>query len=117
MCKKLEGKPYNPPNVAPLPDFRVNEAPPFSKIGVDFAGPLYCKGARGSTNKSYIVLFTCCVTRGIHLELVHDLSALTFLHALPRFASRRGTPSLIVSDNAKTFKLSAKVLRKFFNTA
>ncbi|XP_065052637.1 uncharacterized protein LOC135681915, partial [Rhopilema esculentum] len=115
VCKKLEGKAYNPPNVAPLPDFRVNEAPPFSKIGVDFAGPLYCKGARNSTAKFYIVLFTCCITRGIHLELACDLSAITFLNAFKRFASRRGTPSLIVSDNAKTFKMTAKLLSKFFN--
>ena len=114
ICKKLEGKPFNPPNVAPLPDFRVNEAPPFSKIGIDFAGPLYCKGARGSTTKFYIALFTCCVTRGLHLELVNDLSTSTFLNALRRFASRRGTPSLIVSDNAKTFKSTAKLLNTFF---
>ena len=48
ICRKLEGKPYSAPPVAPLPDFRVNAAPPFSKIGVDFAGPLYCKGQKGS---------------------------------------------------------------------
>ena len=114
VCRKLEGKPFNQPNVAPLPDFRVNEAPPFSKIGIDFAGPLYCKGVRDSTTKSYIALFTCCVTRGIHLELVKDLSASTFLNALRRFASRRGTPSLILSDNAKTFNFTAKLLNTFF---
>eukprot|EP00794_Sanderia_malayensis_P005770 gene5770-biopygen4684 len=37
-CKKLDGKSFNDPAVAQLPDFRVNEAPPFSKVGVDFAG-------------------------------------------------------------------------------
>eukprot|EP00794_Sanderia_malayensis_P018484 gene18484-biopygen15573 len=37
MCKKLDGKPFNDPAVAQLPEFRVNEAPPFSKVGVDFA--------------------------------------------------------------------------------
>ena len=114
ICKKLEGKPFNPPNVAPSPDFRVNEAPPFSKIGIDFAGPLYCKGAKGSTTKFYIALFTCCATRGLHLGLVNDLSTSTFLNALRRFASRRGTPSLIISDNAKTFKSTAKLLNTFF---
>ena len=92
ICKKLEGKPFSPPNVSPLPDCRVNEAPPFSKIGIDFAGPLYCKGARGSTTKFYIALFTCYVTRGLHLELVNDLSTSTFLNALRRFASREVLP-------------------------
>ena len=115
VCRKLDGKPFNPPNVAPLPDFRTNEAPPFSKIGVDFAGPLYCKGTRGSKMKTYIVLFTCCITRGIHLELATDLSAPTFLNALRRLSSRRGTPSLVVSDNAKTFKSTAKLLTNIFS--
>ena len=115
VCRKLDGKPFNPPNVAPLPDFRTNEAPPFSKIGVDFAGPLYCKGTRGSKMKTYIVLFTCCITRGIHLELATDLSAPTFLNALRHFSSRRGTPSLVVSDNAKTVKSTAKLLTNIFS--
>ena len=63
--------------------------------------------------KMYIVLFSCCVTRAIHLELTYDLSASSFLNVLKSFASRRGTPSLIISENAKTFKATAKLLRKF----
>ena len=63
----------------------------------------------------YVALFSCCVTRAIHLELVRDLSADTFLRSLRRFAARRGTPSLIVSDNAKTFKASEKALRKLYS--
>ena len=47
---------------------RVHEAPPFSRVGVDFAGPLNVKGSRA-----------------LHLELVDDLSAHTFRRALRRF--------------------------------
>ena len=32
ICKRLEGKPLNIPPVAPLPDFRLTEAPPFNRI-------------------------------------------------------------------------------------
>ena len=111
VCKKLEGKPFNPPATSALPDFRVVKTPPFSKIGVDFAGPLYTKVSKNVMNKAYIVLFTCCVTRALHLELVTDLHASTFVNCLRRFCSRRGTPTLIVSDNAKTFKATSKLLR------
>ena len=89
---------------------------------MDFAGPLYCK----SQDKAYIALFTCAVTRAIHLELVTDMTTEKFLLAFRRFVSRRGLCNTIYSDNAKTFKrahkelnvlwdsLSSKELQEFF---
>ena len=54
--------------------------------------------------KSYIALFTCSVTRTVHLELTKDLTTTTFICSLRRFCARRGTPSIIVTDNAKLSK-------------
>ena len=82
-----------------LPEFRVKKSPPFANTGVNFAGPLYIKEGKGM-KKSYIALFTCSVTRAIHLELVGDLSSPTFIQTLRRFSSRRGMPSIMISDNA-----------------
>ena len=62
--------------------------------------------------KVYIVLFSCCVTRAIHLDITIDLSATAFVRCLRKFSARRGTPSLIISDNAKTFKAASKTLRR-----
>ena len=114
ICKKLEGKPFHCPPTSAMPEYRVTEAPPFSKIGIDFAGPLYIKDRKSEWNKMYVCLFVCCVSRAIHLELVPDLTAGTFLNSLRRFCARRGTPYIINSDNAKTFKASAKLLRKLY---
>ena len=111
-CMKAQGKPFKSPPVAELPDFRVRQSTPFSKVGIDFAGPLFVKTKTGEMVKSYLALFTCCVTRALHLDLVADLTATTFLRCLRRFAARRGTPSLIISDNAKTFKASVKVVKR-----
>ena len=115
ICRKLEAKPFQSPPTAAMPDYRVTQAAPFSNVGIDFAGPLYVKEKRGEYKKVYICLFVCCVTRALHLELVQDLSAVTFLNCLRRFCARRGWPSIINSDNAKTFKSSSKLLRRFFN--
>lgn len=49
-------------------------------------------------------------TRAIHLEMVADNSTIQFLLAFRRFISRRGTPDLIMSDNAPTFKLGRTIL-------
>ena len=66
------------------------------------------------TEKVYIALFTCSSTRAVHLDLVEDMSASTFLRCFRKFVARKGTPALVVSDNAKTFKASAKYLRKLY---
>ena len=113
-CKKLQGKHFDPPPIAPLPEFRVSEAPPFSRIGIDFAGPLYVKDKSNVMQKHYIALFTCFVTRAIHLELVEDLSTSTFIRSFRRFTARRGTLSLVNGDNAKTFKAAEEFLDKIF---
>ena len=57
-------------------------------------------------------LFTCASTRAVHLELTRSLSVQVFLLAFRRFASRRGLPATLNSDNAKTFKSSCKEIRK-----
>ena len=65
-------------------------------------------------SKCYITIFSCCVSRGIHLELIPDLNTSSFLNCFIRFTSRRGTPSLIITDNAKTFKAADKFIGKFY---
>ena len=102
VCKKLEGRPCKVTKVADLREFRIREVAPFFKVGIDFAGPLFAKCCSKSSRKVYIALFTCCVTRALHLELVRDLSAETFL-------------CLIVSHNAKTFKASERAITRLFN--
>ena len=112
-CRRHEAKPYRAPPPPPLPPFRVNEAPPFSYTGVDYAGPLFVRTqgiADGNSFKVWICLFTCCITRAVHLELVLDMSALTFIRCLKRFIARRGLPLKFVSDNGKAFKVAAKTL-------
>ena len=95
-----------------LPAFRVQEAPPFTNTGVDFAGLLYITNLGKVQSKAWIVLYTCCVTRAIHLELVSDMSAHTFIRSFKRFSSRRGLPALMISDNGKTFKAAARIIKR-----
>ena len=51
-CKRLTGKSYRAPATAALPEFRVTRASPFSKVGIDFAGPLYAKISKIQNNQS-----------------------------------------------------------------
>lgn len=90
-----------------LPKPRVNISSPFSHTGIDYAGPISIlqrrRPGRPQLSKGYICLFVCLSTKAIHLELVGDMSAATFIAALDRFTSRRGIPSDIYSDNGTYF--------------
>ena len=116
LCKKYEGRPYQIPPPPPLPSFRVQEAPPFSHTGVDFAGPLYIKLPGSKQAKVWIALYTCCVTRAVHLDLVPNMKATTFLHSFKRFSARRGLPISMISDNGHTFEAAAKEINSVFSS-
>ena len=125
LCRRYAASHYSPPPPPPLPEFRVKQSFPFSVVGVDFAGPLMIKehvptlrGQHAYTSckgKAWVCLFTCGVTRAVHLDIVTDMSSFTFLRCFKRFVSRRGLPYLIVSDNGATFKSAAKVIQSIMN--
>ncbi|GFV87390.1 integrase catalytic domain-containing protein [Trichonephila clavipes] len=88
-----------------LPKERVREKNvPFDCSGIDFIGPFWIKSnkqRKSSLYKTYVSIFVCFVT--VHFELVSDLTTQVFIASLKRFIARRGRPSLIFSDNGKTF--------------
>jgi len=110
-CQRVDASACNQPP-APLPKLRVTEAPPFTVTGVDFMGHLFCADFPGK--KFYVCLFTCAVVRAVHLELTDSLSTPQFLLALRRFAARRGLPSVLYSDNARTFQGAETLLSSYF---
>ena len=107
-CRRMDAPAITQP-MAPLPRFRVCEAPVFSSVGIDHAGPLFCND---SGKKLYMLLFTCSTVRAVHIEVVDSLSTSATLQAIRRFSARRGMPSLIVSDNAKGFVSAQKLLSR-----
>ena len=50
-------------------------------------------------------------TQAVHLELTEALSAQSFLQAFHHFVSQRGLSSVMMSDNAKTFKSVSKDIK------
>ena len=108
----MEGASYGVPPAPPLPTFLVQEKPPFCFTGLDYAGPLYVRVNGESEGKVWVALFTCCVTRAIHLDIFNHISLESFYRCLRWFIARRGQPRKIISDNVKTFKSAVKLLMK-----
>ncbi|XP_022778085.1 uncharacterized protein LOC111319602 [Stylophora pistillata] len=110
LCKRRTIKPQ-PPLMASLPKDRLQVAAPFSKIGVDYFGPTMVKYSR-KQEKHYGCLFTCLVTRAVHLEVAKSLETDSFIKALKRFIARSGPPSDIYSDNGTNFVGADRELKR-----
>ena len=115
-CKPYRVKALAPPKTGKLPLFRTEFSPPFTVVGVDFAGPLIYKigpneNLAPDNNKCYLALFTCAITRAVYLKLCRSQTQEEFRHVLKEFVTRRGTPKTIVSDNAKTFISTSEWLK------
>jgi len=70
----------------------------------------------GRENKVYICLFTCAVTRVVHLEVVLDLMKVLFLQAFRRFVSCKSLPFTMISDSASTYQSAAEELKQLFRS-
>ena len=108
VCLKIQGSHYSKPSEPPLPADRIRKSKPFSVIGIDYTGAINVKDTL--CPKVYIILFTCAVTRAIHLEIAEDGSEDEFLRCFRRYVARKGYPAVAYTDNAKVFLSSSKSL-------
>ena len=115
-CLKVRGQPFKSPVTSSLPIDRVKRAVPFQVTGIDYTGAMQVKNC-GAVIKAYVVLFTCAITRAVHLEIVESNSEEEFLKAFIRFVSRRSFPETVYSDNAATFVSSAKNIRSLLESS
>ncbi|XP_074645858.1 uncharacterized protein LOC141902118 [Tubulanus polymorphus] len=112
VCKRIGGRSFKLPSPPPLPSCRVLESPPFYVCGLDNCGPFIINDG----TKCYICLFTCTVTRAVHLELVPSNSSDDFLRAFRRFCARRSLPRRLISDNGSTFIGANNDLKRIFKS-
>ena len=75
----------------------------FQDVGLDFGGPFITKTGSKILTKSYMAVFVCFASKAVHIEAVSDLTTGAFIASLRRFASRRGCPTTIYSDNGSNF--------------
>ena len=102
-CQRIKSGTIKRPPPPPLPAERVKWVPPFTNVGVDHMGSFTIKDEKGSKTKAYICIFVCATTRSVHLEVVENLSTTSFIMCLWRLAASKGVPSIILSDNHRTF--------------
>lgn len=111
FCRHRRAAPQ-PQRMADLPAARLHHnRRPFTYTGVDFFGPMEVTVGRKRL-KRYGVMFTCLTVRAIHLEISESLSTDSTIMALRRMIARRGTPSVIYSDNGTNLRGADNELKR-----
>ena len=110
LCRRFQGKSYTSPPRSSTITFAQSQG-----IGHSLSQELILQALsvceHGGAKKVWICLYTCCVTRAVYLDLVPDLTAEAFIRCFKRFSARRGFSARMISDNGKTFKAVAKMVR------
>ena len=100
-CRRLKAK-VQEQKMADLLADRLTPTLPFIYCAVDYFGPWYAREGRKEL-KRYGVLFTCLVTRAVHLEVANSLETDSYINAICRFICRRGPVRQMRSDNGSNF--------------
>ena len=111
-CRRFQAKAYQDPPPGNVPATRTQGTTPYQVLGVDFAGPIRHLLKSKKDAKAYLALYSCSLTRAVHLDLVKSLSAPEFIISFKKLIARRGRPEIIYSDNASTFKAAAKWIQQ-----
>jgi hypothetical protein len=114
VCQKRKAQPV-PPQMSRLQNRIGIPNRAFAETGLDFAGPFETIQGRGKRRKiHYVLVLTCMQTRAVHFEATDGQKTSSVINALSRFASCRGRPRVLVSDNQTSFKSASKELRDFY---
>ena len=85
--------------MADLPPERVHPGIiAFNVVGVDIFRPFLVKFGRSQV-KRYGCVYSCAVSRAVHIEKLDSLNTDSFINGFVRFVSRRGHPKTVMSDN------------------
>ena len=98
-CKRHYAVPYPQPKPVPLPTDRSEAAMPFQVIGTDYAGPIYYRTKSKKESKAHILLFSCSLSRGVHLELTPNLTTNEFIKCFKWLIASRGRTKTVYADN------------------
>lgn len=115
ICKRKHAKP-DIPMMGSLPSYRLeHHTPVFSYVIIDLAGPIIVHNKRNRAEKRWIFVYSCLTTRGVHLELIEDLSSNSTLLALQNAINLRGYPKKIYTDQGTNFRGAQAILSEVQN--
>ncbi len=107
---RLKEKKCMEQKMGPLPDHRVQMGAMFQSVVIDLFGPVEYQQhvKKRQVGKGWGVVFVCTTSSALHVEFMDTYSMDSFLMALRRFMSIRGTPTRFQSDRGEQLVAAAK---------
>ena len=91
--------------MSPLPLCRLQPAPAWHAISLDYCGPF---NIRGEVNKRSRGKCNCLISRAVYVDVTSSYDTDNFLKLLRRFYTLKSRPSLIYADNGSQIKSASK---------
>ena len=113
ICRKIE-KTVQTQSMGELDPRRLQCSPAFYHTSLDLFGPFTIRDnvKKRARSKAYGIIFNCMATRAVYLDVVDGYGTQNFLATFRRFATVRGYPASIHSDNASQLVAANKQLRE-----
>ncbi len=107
---RLKEKKCMEQKMGPLPDHRAQVGAIFQSVAINLFGPVEYQQhvKKRQVGKGWGVVFVCTTTSALHVEFIDTYSTDSFLLALRRFMSVRGTPTRFQSDRGEQLVAAAK---------
>ena len=86
--------------MGPLPKTSFTIAPAFYSTQLDLSGPYksYSPAHKRTTVKVWLVVYCCCSTSAVMINVMDDYSSPAFIQAFTRFSARHGFPKKVFCD-------------------
>ena len=86
------------------------------RIGTDVLGPFWVKNDDGVFIKTFAILWTDLISRGIMVDLLYSADTEGVLRSLRKLTAIYGAGSIYYSDNASYYKKASLELKNFMAT-
>lgn len=114
LCRKLRSRPLQQ-YMADLPEDRVEDTPPFTRVGIDVFGPFFVHDGintrrTSASKKIWALILVCMPSRAVHIESLPGMDTSSLRNALTRFMAIRGQCTQIRSDQGSNFVCARRQL-------
>ena len=99
--------------MGPIPPSSLTVAPAFYNSQIDLSGPYqsFSPSHKRTTVKIWLVVYCCCSTSAVMINVMDDYSSSAFIQAFTRFSTRYGFPKKVFCDEGSQLVKATKSVK------